>query len=174
VVLLRSTIIEILMLLLLGPRTLHTLQSPLTIQTMAVFDFIKGIEVTVRVDGQALQEYDDDEIKVEPGEVGEYQASRTVSKYIEAAGDKEFSIHMSIGSPYKMDCPALYFATFVDGVELPSPVCTKTRYQSGNSLDTKIEGVKSGPHGRTILKPFKFSSIKTSGFLIFCLSSPKC
>jgi hypothetical protein len=174
VVLLRSTIIEILMLLLLGPRTLHTLQSPLTIQTMAVFDFIKGIRVTVHVDGQALQEYDDDEIEVKPGDVGEYQASRTVSKYIEATGDKEFSIHVSIRSPYKMDCPALCFNTYVDGVYIPSPLSTKTRYQSKGSFDAKIEGVISGPHGRTILKPFKFSSIKTSGFLIFCLSSPKC
>jgi hypothetical protein len=162
------------MLLLLGPRTLHTLQSPSTIQTMAVFGFIKGIEVAVHVDGQALQEYDDDELEVKLGDVGEYQASRTVSKYIEAAGDKEFSIHTSIRSSYKMDCPALSFQTYVDGVFITSPLCTNTRYQSKDSFDAKIEGVISGPHGRTVLKPFKFSSIKTSGFLIFCLSSPRC
>jgi hypothetical protein len=52
---------------------------------MAVLNHLEGIEVAICVDGQALHEYNDDEIEAQAGAVGAHQASKTVSKYIEAA-----------------------------------------------------------------------------------------
>jgi hypothetical protein len=51
---------------------------------MAVFDFVKGIEVDVQVGGGHLYEYEDDAERTEAGAgaVEEYQLSRTVHKFI--------------------------------------------------------------------------------------------
>jgi hypothetical protein len=81
---------------------------------MAVLNGLEGIEVTVCVDGQALREYNDDEVEAQPGVVGAHQASKTVSKWIEADTGKDFVIKMGVKSPYQMDCPTLSFKVQVD------------------------------------------------------------
>jgi len=57
---------------------------------MAVLAGLPGLEAVICVDGEPLQEYEDDgEETFEPGPVGEYKASRTVSNYIQSASGKE-------------------------------------------------------------------------------------
>ncbi|RAL68255.1 hypothetical protein DID88_008955 [Monilinia fructigena] len=63
---------------------------------MVVFNKLPHLEVSVQVYGVNVQEYDDDEeITAKPGPVGEYQAARTVSKFIEAADGAEFRVKCS-------------------------------------------------------------------------------
>lgn len=87
---------------------------------MAILDAIRGIEVTVCVDGQALEEYDDDEFEAESGEIGEHQASRTVAKYIESCTGKEFSIKIMVNKAYKFDSPNISFELYIDGLYVRS------------------------------------------------------
>ncbi|PVH81477.1 hypothetical protein DL98DRAFT_169347 [Cadophora sp. DSE1049] len=66
---------------------------------MAIFDLYPGLEVNVTIDGVALPEYDDDEEEaLKPGPVGAYQASRTVTKYIESVSDKELAIEIKLNA----------------------------------------------------------------------------
>ena len=76
---------------------------------MVVPDFHPGFKFEVVVDGEPLREYDDNNEEIKAGEVDEYKASRTISKYIEAVTGQEFSIRLSLGKPYEMDCPILCF-----------------------------------------------------------------
>ncbi|KAJ8066196.1 hypothetical protein OCU04_005282 [Sclerotinia nivalis] len=86
---------------------------------MAILEAVPGIKVTVCVDKQALQEYDDDELEAVPeGEVEKYQASRTVAKYIESRTGKNFRIKLEISKAYRFDSPTVGFFVFVDGVRV--------------------------------------------------------
>ena len=63
---------------------------------MAILPDLPGVEVTIQMDGVAMKEYDDvDEVDTNGDELKQYQASKTVSKYIECLNDKEFSIAVS-------------------------------------------------------------------------------
>ncbi|ESZ96956.1 hypothetical protein SBOR_2638 [Sclerotinia borealis F-4128] len=103
---------------------------------MAVLEAVSGIKVTVCVDDEALQEYDDDEFEAVPGDVGAHQASRTVAKYVESCTDKSFSIKIEMGAEYKFDSPNL------------------TRRIRG-----RLTKPKNAPN---FLEPFIFSNIITS------------
>jgi len=132
---------------------------------MAVLDALEGIEVTICVDGQALHEYNDDEIEAQAGAVGAHQASKTVSKYIEAATGKEFAIKTAIKSPYKMDCPTLSFLCTVDGMKVCNRILRKTNYKSASGFETVVKGLRhdlGGVSERSFIKPFQFAEIKTS------------
>jgi hypothetical protein len=132
---------------------------------MAVLNGLEGIEVTICVDGQALHEYNDDEIEVQTGAVGAYQASKTVSKYIEAATGKEFAIKMTVKSPYKMDCPTLCFYCDVDGMEVGGRIFLKTEYKSASGFETALNGLEhdlGSLSKRYYIKHFQFAEIKTS------------
>lgn len=88
---------------------------------MAVLEDVRGIAVTVCVDKQALQEYDDDEPEGVPAEVGGHiKASKTVSKYVESTTGKLFYIKLEISKAYKFDSPMVSFQIFVDGMKIHS------------------------------------------------------
>ncbi|TGO59954.1 hypothetical protein BOTNAR_0153g00080 [Botryotinia narcissicola] len=93
---------------------------------MAVLEGLRGIEVTVCVDKQALQEYDDDEPEGVPAEVeGFDKATKMVSRYIESTTGKVFCIKIDITKAYKVDSPSLSFHFFVDGISVHSRCCGK-------------------------------------------------
>jgi hypothetical protein len=132
---------------------------------MAVLDDLEGIEVTICVDGQALHEYNDDEIEAQAGAVGAHQASKTVSKYIEAATGKEFAVKVTVKSPYKMDCPTLSFRCRVDGMKVGSRGLQKTGYKSASGFETVVNGLRHNLGGlskRCSIRHFQFAEIKTS------------
>jgi hypothetical protein len=132
---------------------------------MAVLANLEGIEVTICVDGQALHEYNDDEVEAQAGAVGAYQASKTVSKYIEAATGKEFAIKMRVKSPYKMDCPTLGFSCEVDGVDIGGSILRKTEYKSASGFEDVLNGLEHNLGGlskRCSIRHFQFAEIKTS------------
>jgi hypothetical protein len=75
---------------------------------MAVLDALPGLTVSVYVNGQPLPEFEDDTEKEPPdGLVAEYQASRTIWKYVEAVSDKGFSIRCPSMHRTKLIAPLL-------------------------------------------------------------------
>jgi hypothetical protein len=132
---------------------------------MAVLNGLEGIEVTICVDGQALHEYNDGEVEAQAGAVGAYQASKTVSKYIEAATGKEYAIKVTVKSPYKMDCPTLSFYCKVDGMAVGGKLLQKTVYKSASGFEMVVNGLEhnlGGFYKRCFIQHFKFAEIKTS------------
>ncbi|TGO36563.1 hypothetical protein BHYA_0121g00240 [Botrytis hyacinthi] len=127
---------------------------------MAVLEDVRGIEVTVCVDKQALQEYDDDEPEGVPTEVeGFDKATKTVSKYIESTTGEVFYIKIEISKAYKFDSPNVSFEISVDGMS----VRAKRGGKKDIPLTLEVKGVKNIlDNGRTFLMPFKFSDIITS------------
>ncbi|KAF8860115.1 hypothetical protein BDZ45DRAFT_649240 [Acephala macrosclerotiorum] len=141
---------------------------------MAILDKVPGLEVTFCVDGMPLEEYDDDEELTlgKPGAIGEYQVARTVSKYVEALSDKEFSINVKMDSSFSFDCPSIATPINVDGKLATAPVLIKANYATslhGNRIVTpivrKVDGVYVAAPGndkQQFLKKFKFSPIDTT------------
>lgn len=83
---------------------------------MAVLDKLPGLEFYFEVNGERLEEYDDEEeVEIKPGPVGEYQSSRTVTKYIEAVTGAAFGIKCHISSGFKMNSPNLCIRVCADG-----------------------------------------------------------
>lgn len=65
---------------------------------MAILNSLPGLEVFAYIDGEPLEEYnDDEEEELEETLVTEHQAASTVSKYVESASDKEFYITLYLG-----------------------------------------------------------------------------
>ena len=90
--------------------------SKISTPKMAVLDKLPGLEFYFEVNGERLEEYDDDEeVEIKPGPVGKYQSSRTVAKYIEAVTGAAFGIKCHISSGFKMDSPNLFIKVYADG-----------------------------------------------------------
>jgi hypothetical protein len=145
---------------------------------MAIQDDIPGLEVVVCIDGKPLEEYDNnEEEQAKPGlpsEVFQYQAARTVTKYIESVSDQEFIIQINLAPPFKMDYACLKADIHIDGKWVSSPLIQKSKnldFFSGDCVATKyqrrVKGMKveaPGHEGRALLKSFKFAKIETSKF----------
>ena len=134
---------------------------------MAIIDLVPGIEVSVCVDDHPLEEYnDDEEVEAQPGGAIQHQATRTVSKYVESATDKEFEIRYNVTSAFNMDCPTVMFKFFVDGTHIASRILPAHKYKmlaaSKLSFSKTIRGIDLNINGTLVVKPFKFSEIKTS------------
>ncbi|KAF5871952.1 uncharacterized protein Bfra_008979 [Botrytis fragariae] len=83
---------------------------------MVVLDKLPGLEVNIQVNGAKVQEYDDNEdAEIGPGLSGEHQASRTVSKYIEAIDGAEFRIICTLLPKLEFNAPNLRADVSVDG-----------------------------------------------------------
>jgi hypothetical protein len=105
---------------------------------MAILESLPGIEVTIRMCGRPLIEYENNdqpapkvELSEEKRQVAEYQASRTVSKVVESVADRNFTIKCSVRAPYEFedDCTCLSFKFYVDGQELEyTPLLLRSRY----------------------------------------------
>ena len=139
---------------------------------MAIFDLYPGLEVNITIDGVALPEYDDDEEEApKPGPVAAYQASKTVTKYIESVSDKEFAIEVKLNPGYVMNCGSLTVSVFIDGQCLNSRSISKRSCPRHFMGDTAVQTLKlaiDGTHvaipnkpGHQLLKKYKFSKILT-------------
>ncbi|RAL68253.1 hypothetical protein DID88_008953 [Monilinia fructigena] len=127
---------------------------------MAVLNGIRGIQVTVRVDGKALEEYDDDEFEAVSGEAGKYRALRTVAKYIESCTGKNFDIRYEVNDEYKFDSLNITFSIYVDGTKVSSRFVANgdpcPRKNTVRGLQSRFE------NGRTVVRPFHFRDMITS------------
>ncbi|KAG9230753.1 hypothetical protein BJ875DRAFT_487641 [Amylocarpus encephaloides] len=120
---------------------------------------IPGIEVTIIVDGKALKEYPAENEKsnnCNPDMVT-HQNKCTATYFIEIQSEKNFAICLSVGAPYKLDCPKLEFRTFVNSEWIQAPCMTRTDFNNEAWSETVIgPAVKDG----VSVRPMSFSKLK--------------
>ena len=117
---------------------------------------LKGIEVSVVIDGKALTEYDDEDAANEnPDHPSE------VSKYIEAVPDAEYSVDITMSQSYDLTADGLSFSLSLDGVSVRKPVCRKAKLKRlRKAWYKRVSGSKVENGEEWYLRPFKFNDIK--------------
>ncbi|KAK2763971.1 hypothetical protein FQN54_009590 [Arachnomyces sp. PD_36] len=114
-------------------------------------------EVTVIVNGNAVTEYNVDEDDQDSA-----QQPNTVTKYIEAVSDAEFSLNVSILPHYELRGDIVGWHLYVDGVHAESITVAKEDFEKGRCVQPIrfcLKGTKHERYGKWMLQHFKFSSI---------------
>ncbi|KAH6664111.1 hypothetical protein B0J14DRAFT_682687 [Halenospora varia] len=137
--------------------------------TKAILESVPGLQVTVRVEGNPLEEYEDDEgVELGPNDDESYRADRTVSKYVEAISDKEHTIKMQVDPVYTILSPTLGYRDIVDGQLIEVPVIQLSTKNpvgghlkdpvSRNSIGRKVQDGQFG--NRILLQKYRFAKIE--------------
>lgn len=131
------------------------------------------------IGGKPAPEHEDtDEIQVdhEDPDVAEFQAARTLSKYIEAITGENFSIMFEVTAPLghaDMVYTKLIFEVYVDGIEAGKAFCGRPFFKNGGATwEHTMEGVTDGKGIKCTLKKFLFAKIETSISPLFPLILP--
>ena len=127
---------------------------------MAILNLLPGLEVSVCVDGQHLQECDteNDEIKQANPVIVEHLKARTITKYIESETDKIFTIKASFGPDFKKDCPKISIDFDVDGVFMDSRFLSPP----DPGYETVCKGKRCGSGQKATVRAMKFAKIEAS------------
>ncbi|ESZ92155.1 hypothetical protein SBOR_7450 [Sclerotinia borealis F-4128] len=132
---------------------------------MAISDLLPGVEATVLVDGVPLVEYENNDIKNEADEpeVKKLLASKTISKYIEAVNDKNFSVNITVDeghkSHYASNTYCLIMRIYIDGCYVKG--CNSSLFKTG-LWKVRTNGLYSGENGQEFFKAFTFSKLTIS------------
>lgn len=123
---------------------------------MAVVKTLPGVKITIWSGGQKLKEY-----KSKTGLPGG-PTNQTVSRFIEATTDKEFSFNIRVSKSYQLDDPNLLFNLHVDGLSVGGVLCSEYELIHG-SWTKEVEGVKQPTEKRNVvgLRKFIFSELVT-------------
>ncbi|KAF2160292.1 hypothetical protein M409DRAFT_29147 [Zasmidium cellare ATCC 36951] len=113
---------------------------------MAVTEDFPGIEVTVEVDGVALKEYEDKD---------EAEPAKTVTRYIEAAHGKNFTVTVKMSKGFRLRNNALSFQVYADGNLASRKVFNQNDATSGRTL--RVEGFHDLQH----ITKFRFDELHT-------------
>ena len=117
---------------------------------------LKGIEVSVVIDGKALTEYDDEDAANENSD-----HPSEVSKYIEAIPDAEFSIDITMPRSYNFAMNHLSFRLSLDGTLVRNRVYPKAHLKRlRKDWHENIAGSPMKNGEKCYLRPFKFNDIK--------------
>ncbi|CAG8983040.1 hypothetical protein HYALB_00010167 [Hymenoscyphus albidus] len=121
---------------------------------MAILEEAPGLSVGLIVDGQPAVEYDDDDEVGVGGDVSEYKASVTRSKYVESISEKEYAVEVKFDAAFDFNCPSLSCWVTIDGTNKVGKILKKE-----NKL-VLIKGLeKNAGGGRGTLNKFKFAKI---------------
>lgn len=117
----------------------------------------KAVEVKVLVNGEAAQEYNDDD----EGSCG----PKTITKYIEAITGAEFGVQIELKPSFRFPSELLCCYISIDGKQLNSTVFRKERFMVlPRGQKATFKGITRS-HGVTwSLEKFKFAEVKTSQF----------
>lgn len=143
---------------------------------MAILNKLPGLEVTINVNGVPLQEYEEDSsdlYEASPGLSGEWQDARTVSRYIEAATDTEFSIVVAGEPEFERSSPSLLCDLYIDGKWVWGPIFTEPSLRKPtfrNETKGIYVSMPTGSGDHSLLKKFKFAKIETSELFILSQS----
>ena len=126
---------------------------------------LKGIEISVVVDGKALTEYDDEDAANENSD-----HPSGVSKYIEAVPDAEFSIDITMSQSYDLTADGLSFRLSLDGVSVRNRICRKAMLKRlRKDWRDNIAGSPMKNGDKCYLRPFKFNDIKIGKTILHIL-----
>ena len=93
---------------------------------------LNNISVTVDVDDEPLQEYDDND--------HDEGRPNTVSKYIEATSGARFSLHYKLKHRFKFTSPVLSFDSCIGGVFVEGMLALKRNFISKRSFEEREIG----------------------------------
>lgn len=113
---------------------------------------LKGIEVTLRVDGEDLKEYDDD--------TSEAILKHSLSKYVECTSGAIFAIGIQSTPKFRYKREDLDCIVYLDGEKAIAHVVDRETLSVKSS--TAIEGVLQNVDGATVLERFTFAQLHTS------------
>jgi hypothetical protein len=144
---------------------------------MAILNSLPGLEVFVCIDGEPLEEYNDDkEEEVEETLVAEHQAASTVSEYVESTSDKEFYINIVLGTSFKMDCETLMAPIKIDGKFIIETVFVRKSFPNSiqgpripSTISRNVQSVivpAPGNQEQDLVQKSKFTKIDTSELLL--------
>ncbi len=132
---------------------------------------LKGIEITIHVDGQALQEYDDiyeDDDQDSTDQRDHDRMPYLMTKYIEATSGARFAIKVVVPKSAKALLGALSFALSLDGFPIeshdmfmPMKLPKLERGVWSRSKDGSTKKTMTG----IVKRPFMFSDIKRCEYL---------
>ena len=130
---------------------------------MAVIDEVPGVEVSILIDGQPVEEYEDTDEKVN-GPL----ASKTVVKYIEVISDTEFTISFAVLPAfweYIRTGYDLCFEATVDGQRVGGHARDFAKTDTSCPWNSQMGGVYcEDASGRATVKVFKFAAIQIGRF----------
>lgn len=112
-----------------------------------------GVQITLEVDGTALQEYDNDEVAA--------TVSKQRVKYVEAVEGAQFTINIKIQRNKLRSLESndeVCAKVYVDGCLVEGcimPVLSTRRYS------LTLQGARRNQGGQGVLEPFMFSSLRT-------------
>lgn len=148
---------------------------------MAVIDELKGVKVTVQVNGQEAVEYDDpDGLE---NDVNRKHATHRAFNYIESKDDTCFTVKYEVNHMHRWESPKSAFSLYlyVDGKRMDSVVCEASRFNSFDPFykwSTVVEGSRGSSRDPSYdrLSKFKFSQVTTGKVVISwrcheCISS---
>ncbi|KAI3555314.1 hypothetical protein CABS03_02877 [Colletotrichum abscissum] len=133
---------------------------------MAVIDELKGVKVTIQVNGQEAVEYDDPDGF--ENDVNRKHATHRIFKYIESKDDTCFTVKYEVNHMHRWESPKSAFSLYlyVDGKRMDSVVCEASRFNSFDPFykwSTVVEGSRGSSRDPSYdrLSKFKFSQVTT-------------
>jgi len=138
---------------------------------MAIIPWLKGLEVTVKVDGQTAAEYDPPEPERAPEKMQFHKRGQSLSdgvpyvvKYIQAKPDAPFSFHARRSTDFQYyGGHQIGITAEVDGREIPGlqiETHAASKLHQNNNTNLKSTGVLEGSSaGGWVKRPFRFSNL---------------
>lgn len=132
---------------------------------MAIHDDLPGVEATVCVNGQPLQEYrtDNDEVQHNDRAITLHGSLWTITNYIESQTNQDFTIKLTVKLPYVMDCGRLLYEIRVDSQLVYTSLIFPELTRAPGGWQTVILGPDSRDHyGNLVRRSMMFAKINTS------------
>lgn len=112
----------------------------------------KAIDVNVQVDGQGLQEYEDED-NADP-------TPNVVTKYVKATSDAKFAISIVLLEAFKFTFDGLLFKLYVEGELLRQALLISwLRDKKYSARSVLLEGRKERKGEQWHLRPFYFTDL---------------
>lgn len=142
---------------------------------MAILANLPGIELTIKCNGQALKEYDDDETEEHIGKDATEYGGEKISKYVECRPGQEFSVAVSLERNFKRSSPYVDVRVDLEGTH-QSGELIKTSRSAPLPQEVTIDGTWNKNLQKKCYekKAFQFSALKPSEYSDHDLINADC
>ena len=125
---------------------------------MTVFE---NLEISIQVNEQNLQEYED---------ITGEQAPREISRYVEARSGAPFVVKITVPSEFEVTADGLLFQVLVDGFSIQETLYMPKPERKSQSYDKIVRGKEYEEDGLWKLRPLSFSEIKEGESSSYCVT----